>query len=218
MSYLARAPVERAIGKMLRPRFRAGRPQDRLDWLGRPLAGTSPGCQMSDAPDRKPKKPSGAFALLDDRQRMEGVDPREYPPHRAPVARLVALWEDRRGDRAMPRRADFSVPDLKPWLGDLALLDVIDDGADFRYRVHGVNLAQRAGFDLSVKLLSSLPDPPRGIFAHEYRRALAHRTPRHFVNPSILDRSKDHYEKLILPLSSDGETIDMLLAGIWVHE
>ncbi|MEE8545135.1 MAG: PAS domain-containing protein, partial [Alphaproteobacteria bacterium] len=50
---------------------------------------------------------------------------------------LYRYWSDKRRDRSMPARADLAVPELKPWLGFLNLVDVSHDPLDFRYRVFG---------------------------------------------------------------------------------
>lgn len=46
-------------------------------------------------------------------------------------------WWRQRGDRTMPRREDISPPDMKAHLPHIVLADVIDKGADFRYRLVG---------------------------------------------------------------------------------
>src|SRR3546814_18454171 len=46
---------------------------------------------------------------------------------------------------------------MRPALGHIMLLDVLDGGADYRYRVYGSEIAQRAGFDMTGKCTSELP-------------------------------------------------------------
>src|SRR5262249_55185257 len=48
---------------------------------------------------------------------------------------LYRLWDARRAGSAMPSRRDFAFEDLIPWLGHLMLVDAIDGGRDFVYRV-----------------------------------------------------------------------------------
>src|SRR5258708_29803584 len=65
------------------------------------------------------------------------------------LGRMLALWHAKRGIRAMPARADFSFEDFLPWIGHLALLDVVGAGEDFRYVVYGTPLADTFRFDLT---------------------------------------------------------------------
>ena len=56
-------------------------------------------------------------------------------PH---LARLRDLWEDRRTGRALPDRSDFDLPfDVRPWMRNLMILDVVRDPLDFRARLVG---------------------------------------------------------------------------------
>src|SRR5262245_27250689 len=70
---------------------------------------------------------------------------------------LYQLWHSKRGGRFAPARVDIRAEQLQPWLGNLILLDVIDGGKDFRYRLFGSVIAREAGFDLTGKFLSDYP-------------------------------------------------------------
>src|SRR5262245_53572554 len=73
--------------------------------------------------------------------------------------RLRGLWEYWSGKRdgvALPGRAAISPLEMRPWLGNLLLMDVVDGGRDFRYRLHGTQLVQLFGADLTGKLVGEL--------------------------------------------------------------
>jgi hypothetical protein len=70
------------------------------------------------------------------------------------LAAFVALWESRRGKGAMPERADIKPRDLKDYLSDIHLYEVIEGGRDFRMRLVGTRFSQAAGYDPTGDLLS----------------------------------------------------------------
>ena len=127
---------------------------------------------------------------------------------------LHALWKELTGDRLAPRREEVTlslVRNLAPWLWTV---DVIDKGADFRFRLAGDNIIQFLDGLHAGMLLSELPESPfyerlRHTLTHcaEYKRPVA-------VGPvhSTLE-GKEHWEMeaLVLPLSEDGETINCLM-------
>jgi hypothetical protein len=57
---------------------------------------------------------------------------------------LLDLCNEKRGERAMPARQDLTVSTLKPWLGNLALIELKNaNGPSFR--LCGTNLHSRFG-------------------------------------------------------------------------
>ena len=117
----------------------------------------------------------------------------------------------------MPARADIDPLDMKRWLGHLALLDVIDGGRDFVFRVHGVHLVDLYGVDITGRALSQADSVIEAVVADEYRKVVDDKAPlfvkRHHAIP---ERDFVEISKLILPLSSDGATVDMVLFGTYV--
>jgi len=130
--------------------------------------------------------------------------------------RLYRYWCERRGERRFPSRADIDPLDLAFLLGNLILIDVIDsEPPGFFIRLHGTNLVQRAGYELTGKMLNELP-------LTEFRRlamqtfSLVARTGEPFRGhrDRVLDGKFHRYETLMLPLSRDGERVGMLLVGL----
>ena len=133
----------------------------------------------------------------------------------ARLAELLALWHAKRGARAMPSRADFTFEDFLPWLGNLALLDAIDGGKDFRYTVYGTKLVETFGFDLTGRSAGDAiaqvgPQP-----LAEYRRVYATRAPDHVSRMSPAHKEHLTITKLALPLSSDGASVDKIVSVIY---
>jgi len=107
-------------------------------------------------------------------------------------------------------------------LGNLTILEVVPPlvaGAppQFRYRLHGVNLAERMGLDMTGKFVSDLPSVPyREEVTERLRRVVAERRPIAMTSQWIADGRTIDYEVIWLPLSTDGLHIDRLLGGVAV--
>jgi hypothetical protein len=136
--------------------------------------------------------------------------------HSPILRRLLADWEARRFAYTLPGRADFDVLDLKYCLGSIALFDVLYEPLRFRFRVHGTGIVRRVGYEMTGKELDEMPSPElvAKMRAH-FGRVMAARTPvvetrrRELIDDNIVE-----CEVLVLPLASDGDTIDMLIAGV----
>lgn len=130
------------------------------------------------------------------------------------LRRLLAYWQARRGDRVMPGRQDIDPLDLSWLLGNISLVDVVH-GADrprYRFRLVGTRAVQRFGYDPTGRWLDDLPEPAyRQHVAKAYAEVLQHRLPLVERLDMLIDNRTHDYEILRLPLSSDGETIDMIL-------
>lgn len=131
----------------------------------------------------------------------------------AKVARLFQLWNDKRGTRAMPARGDLDVLELREWIGSIALFDVLHDPLDFRYRLFGSKIAAALGRDLTGRKISEeavMDDHANALVA--LRDLIGRRTYR-FRN-DIISGARGGFlgrDRVYLPLSQDGERIDMLL-------
>ena len=72
-----------------------------------------------------------------------------------PMVRAFAvLWNSRRGDKPLPQRSDFGTEDFLPWFGHVLMLDVIDEGEDFRYRLIGTHITNFMNRDYTARLVS----------------------------------------------------------------
>jgi hypothetical protein len=49
-------------------------------------------------------------------------------------------WDKRRGARRMPARHDIEPNEIRSWLSQILLVDVLADASDFRYRLIGTRL------------------------------------------------------------------------------
>jgi hypothetical protein len=134
------------------------------------------------------------------------------------LKRLLAYWDSKRGTKEMPARADIDPAtigkDLLPWI---ALTEVIDGGARFRFRLCGTGLAGIAGLDLTGRYIDELnPNPAYAEYIIElYRLVVARRRPVYsetgYVATTTSPRRRT--SRLLCPLSDDGATVTMCIAG-----
>lgn len=73
-----------------------------------------------------------------------------------------------------PRTA-FDVATMRPWLGNLMILDHLPEQNDFRYRLYGTRIVQTSGFDMTGKLVSDFRSPVGAFFDEIYRLSLSRR-------------------------------------------
>lgn len=126
---------------------------------------------------------------------------------------FVRYWEGRRRGGDIPDRADIDVLDLKPWLGWLNMLDVIDGGADFRYRVFGTHHVARLGVDVTGKLASESSVAIRANFSAFLGRIVATRQPVLTVVAQKNLTTEHIYEwrRLGVPLTRGGTAVDAIM-------
>ena len=135
------------------------------------------------------------------------------------LQRLYAYWSAKRGGRKMPSRADIDVLDLRYVLGNLMLVEVIGAPPRFRIRVHGNNLSERAGYELTGKMLDELPQNEfrKGV-GEKWTEVAATGEPMHCDDDMRIKGRPYRYESIILPLSADGETVNMELVAVMPSE
>lgn len=129
------------------------------------------------------------------------------------MADLYDYWDGRRGVWAMPRRADIDPIDMRDWLARVVLVDVIDGGAQFRYRLIGTELTQLRGRDATgLTVEEAWPAADAEIVLAGYRDVVARREPV-FCHATQGPRSARRPQAgiMLLPLSKDGERVDMIL-------
>ena len=127
---------------------------------------------------------------------------------------LYLYWRDKAGTRAMPAR-----PDLDPLgmprkaLKDIGLITVVDGGRDFAYRLVGTNNVSRMGLDITGRLASEVYQGEyRTFLLAIYREVIAKQSCILSVGQfSITGRSSLSTTRLLMPLGSDGTTVDMIL-------
>jgi hypothetical protein len=131
------------------------------------------------------------------------------------LARLLTYWDEKRGTREFPARADIDPLDLGYVLGNVILVDVFHNPMRFHIRLYGSNLAHRMNFDMTGQDLDDHPCPDfRARVARDWRQTVESRQVTHLIVDEWMDDRHVRYESLRLPLSTDGHVVDMLLVAV----
>lgn len=133
---------------------------------------------------------------------------------------LIALrdyWRRIADGRGMPARRDFEPLDITDILAHIVLFDVEGDPPRFRFRLAGTAATERAGVDPTGRYFDDFPDSEVAI---ERMVTCVRECRPYFVVDAFVwsDRPSLYYQTLPLPLSGDGETVDMLVSATVIEE
>jgi len=129
----------------------------------------------------------------------------------ARMARLLAYWHCRRGDKEMAARADIDPLDMAFALGALVLFDVEGEG-QYRYRVYGSDFVDRLRRELTGLSLDSHPEKSQiPLMRRSLNEAVAARRPIARRGAKLVQGEVRRYAGLFLPLSADQCRVDQIL-------
>ncbi|MFD2206482.1 PAS domain-containing protein [Kiloniella antarctica] len=130
------------------------------------------------------------------------------------ILSFYKYWDSKRRGRTMPSRADLDPIEMKPFLSSLILVDVTHEPLNFTYRLVGTKEVSARGCD------------PTGHQVYEH--AFGTTTEEVMTNYKIVSEKKcpvfdqegvssevsslRQGDALLLPLSDDGQTVNMVVA------
>jgi hypothetical protein len=126
---------------------------------------------------------------------------------------LLEYWlAERRG--ALPPVSAVDPVRLAPALGRILLVEPVEHGADFRYRLFGTDVAAVSGFEMTGRLLSDHPLPLELVSfgLALYRNLMERPEPVKTVNlpPTTLYSS---WERIVLPFAGANGEVARFLVG-----
>ncbi len=134
------------------------------------------------------------------------------------VLKLAAdYWRTRRNDRRFPARKDLCPRDMAGILRDMALVRIIDGGADYEYRIVGDAQAQAYTVPLQGRRISEIAvtAPWFGniaAYTYEYvRRSGEPLAMRGGAGREFPEAKFVYHESIFLPLGAKDDTVDHLL-------
>ena len=137
------------------------------------------------------------------------------------IQRFINLWDERRAGQPMPSRDDFVPEDLREWFGHVLILDVIRGGADFRYRLVGVEIVRALGRDYTGRRMTECTyEVPRAAVIKEFREVVDTRRPilREGHVTWAPDRSWRAFKSVHVPLAADGHTVDKTMGVLLIGQ
>ena len=131
---------------------------------------------------------------------------------------LYAYWKGKAGARRMPARKDLDPIEMKEWLGNLMLLEFpTGKFIEFRYRLEGTNIeefydARRTGRGVEAMTAES----ERKSVLPQWEAVFDQACPAYYETDIWSSEGKLARQiKLLLPLSDDGEHVNMILGAIY---
>lgn len=131
------------------------------------------------------------------------------------LRRLYDYWCARCPEGAPPSRRDIDPLDIPDLLPNLFLLDVVGDAEDFVFRLAGSLVEDAFSMPLrgrSIAEIQKAAGTPIPVVQHiEVARGGGPR----YREGSVLVAGREHWrtQRLLLPLSSDGRIVDVLIGG-----
>ncbi|MGY0713183.1 PAS domain-containing protein [Azospirillum argentinense] len=132
-------------------------------------------------------------------------------PH---LSGLLDFWLTKCIGGKPPVSSTVAPADLRPWKDNIVIFEVIGDD-DFVYSYYGQSLAAAFGHSRLGATLDDLPEEQRAILRPEYASLLRERLPVARVYTADFSGVMRTWERLALPMSSDGETIDKILVAAY---
>ncbi|MCG8355076.1 MAG: PAS domain-containing protein [Kiloniellales bacterium] len=130
---------------------------------------------------------------------------------------LLDLWHRRCAGRPVPAPSDFPPEDLVAFLGRLCLFDVREEPLRFTLRLDGSEISERSGQDLTGRdILDLEPQPYARMVFDALSEALT--TGRPVIHQCVAQiQSRWYYQRVTLPLSTDGINIDRMMTYAYVE-
>lgn len=123
---------------------------------------------------------------------------------------LLVFWRDQCDGRDMPSRADLGVKALRPWLGNLALID-LRGGEGAIFRLCGTRLHSRFGGEMTSRTIASLDAGVADTLQNSIERVRRTRKPAQTTYKSGHPDTAMVFHEICAPLADDGVNVDTLL-------
>jgi hypothetical protein len=130
------------------------------------------------------------------------------------MVELYDYWAGKCRDGRVPARRDVDPVDLPRHLPNLMLIDVMGPPLRFRYRLVGTQVVAASAEDRTGVFFDAVEFFRKNpIVMTQYQEVVETRRAGLSLEPfrNFVDGTTYEVERLILPLASDGRTVDMLI-------
>ena len=132
------------------------------------------------------------------------------------LSSVYRYWQDKRGERFAPSWADINLLDIpSAIIPRICVVNVSADKGDFTYRFWGTTITDMHHYDLSGKSVHHLKPAryAKNIF-RQYQTVLDIKRSQGFLTEMPLESGMfTYYATIRMPLSSDGENINMIMCA-----
>jgi hypothetical protein len=126
---------------------------------------------------------------------------------------LLKYWREQ-GQDALPTIAAIDPIRMRPALGRILIVEPVEQGSDFRYRLFGSHIAGLTGFEMTGKLVSVHPGAPELVcFALALYRSLLARPDSVMTRVSPPIAPYACWERIVLPFVDAAGTVTRFVVG-----
>jgi hypothetical protein len=157
----------------------------------------------------------GMTAADSHRARRAGIIEEVSEPTHQSLRDLYTYWLGKRSSRIGPPRSAIQLEEVPHVLPNISLVDVVGDPPRFFFRLCGTGVAEAYGENLTGKYLEEIDVESVSLntdFRNFYTKLVRECRPQVFrIRFTKRDGRCLEYERIGLPLSEDGKTVNMLL-------
>lgn len=143
----------------------------------------------------------------------QAFDPAVLPDNK--LRRLYDYWLSHCGGDCYPSRRDIDPLDIPDLLPNIFLLDVVGDAQDFVFRLAGSLVEDAFSMPLRGKSIAEIQRAAGSPTLVAHHIEVARGGGPRYREGEMLVAGRDHWRihRLLLPLASDGRTVDVLMGG-----
>jgi hypothetical protein len=144
---------------------------------------------------------------------LDAFDPDLLPDGK--LQRLYDYWLTRRREGIAPLRCDIDPVDIPELLPNLFLLDVIGDAEDFVFRLAGTLVEDAFSMALRGRSITETEEVSGTAIPVAHHVEVARGGGPRYREGMMGTTGREHWKirRLLLPLSSDGRVVDVLMGG-----
>ena len=125
-------------------------------------------------------------------------------------------WDHLRGDRTCPSRGDFDPADVPEYLEYISLVDVSPTAPRFVYRLVGTGMVRLLGKELTGEAVGTGVKPSEIDSVLDRYHTVADSMSPLYHRDFLQEEDNDYteVERLMLPLSDNDQTVNMILVFV----
>jgi len=136
------------------------------------------------------------------------------------IRAMVDYWRQKAAGRRMPRRSDIEPGEIKAFLPRFTLVDVVADPRRFVYRLVGTEEVASRGSDPTGRSVAEAFFASSAEESLKYYEYVAHYGEPYCFRDDYYapDGALEKQDVIFLPLSDDGEQVNMILLFYYDHK
>ena len=133
---------------------------------------------------------------------------------------VLRFWRRLPRVDGIPNVVKIQPEQVRPALGYLMLIDIVEENDDYRYALYGTKIAAVSGFDMTGKSVWDVATtaPIKVFFAACYTAARRLKCPIYSIHEAPPSITVSHWHRLILPLGLDGRIKRFLVCNVPIHK